>query len=278
MSLSAAPLTYDAPFEAAELIWHEWLTLWFTGANHSVGRSLLFFPQAALTVGQAALPQPVIEKGDVSIQILTLPESTRTRDWKADEDEIETRCTFDLIVRAAGGEVAGKTAAWRARRAADRLLLLLWNPDAALLLAERGIHGSRPAPPRPIADSLYQTRRVSVQTLLRWQSPHGIETPPTVLIEDLQVLHPTGPLAITFNFFWSPTGQAYTSVEVQKNINGAGWVAVTVGFTLLSDGAASYVSPQDAAAQGAGNNLYRLRYVDGAFTGPWSNEALAVDV
>ena len=175
MSLSAAALTYDAPFEAAELIWHEWLALWFDGTGHTLGAQLLLFPKAALSVGQAALPQPILEKGEaeVAIQILALPESARTRDYKAEEDEIETRCSFDLIVRAAGGEIAGKTAAWRVRRAADRLYALLLNPDAALLLAERNIYGTRPAPPRPIADSLYQTRRVSVQTMLRWTALHG---------------------------------------------------------------------------------------------------------
>ncbi len=99
-----------------------------------------------------------------------------------------------------------------------------------------------------------------------------VQVPPSVPVTDLDAVWDE---ITTFVLTFTATGENYTQVEVQVNINGGGWIP---DGNYPDDGGGSIpVTDSDAAAAMVLMQpvLFRLRYVNSGGNGPWSNESEA---
>lgn len=143
--------------ESTDRLWWEWLSRYYDGAFHVVNGEVVTVPAAVLGTGVHALAQPLAEP-HLSIAYRTeargVPRSYTTHTGRLHAEERETLFLF----RARGPTL--EEAAWKTRRAADLLFLLLQDAGAMAPLARQGILDLVVEKPRVVPDADFVTREV----------------------------------------------------------------------------------------------------------------------
>lgn len=174
------PITEIALESATKAAWLEFLSGYFDGGVHDVGRhTAVAFPRGRIAFDQSPPPRPLSDSGGLEIRVLCLPRLERET-WNADAQQGEHllsthQVTYQFHVRARAPRP--EDAELLADRAAQLLKAILSNPDSRLILARVGITHLSASKPSVIQSTDYAMRIVNCAA----QIQYAITTPSTTV-------------------------------------------------------------------------------------------------
>ena len=175
--MSATAITESTTESGIYRAFNEWLAAYFDGASHNIGypATAVTFPKVDRAFGEGEPAQPLYTPTDGSAAEIRLDVIPRSENEGATKNGKLVTSKVLLNFWVSAKKPGTGASEYLATDIAEKLKLILGNPECRIALARLGIRSLRPYPPQWLPSADYSKRLVSamadVQYEVKFQSP-----------------------------------------------------------------------------------------------------------